>query len=46
MWHAVIFHIIAALKLFDEAIIHIDVDSKNGIIAIANCYSVIKAFRI
>ena len=46
IWHAVIFQIILAIKVFEESIINIDIDTVNNVIAVGNCYSEIKIFRI
>ena len=45
IWHAIIFQLILAVKIFEESITQIDIDPLNNIIIISNSTSGIKMFK-
>ncbi|OMJ77969.1 hypothetical protein SteCoe_22323 [Stentor coeruleus] len=46
IWHALVFQLLLALKIFEENVVRIEVDEKNGLLAAANGYSEVKIFRL
>lgn len=46
IWHVVVFQLLLALKIFEENVVRIEIDEKNGLLAAANGLSEVKIFRI